>query len=289
MKVICETGSLRKAAVVLGVTQPTLSNRIAHLEDQLGAALFDRSHGPSQPTDLALFIARRAATMAHEAERLTEEAKRLASGKSGLVRIGVSPVPSRIMFPDIVISIANQFPNISLDVLSGPTSQLAEGLIERQLDMIVCPTLDGSHPEIASEVLIETEIIVVARPGHPLCADPPATIAGLFKYPIALPITEKHYLDTIKHDYGIDLENLPGRILCSDPSMLASIVQKSERLFTAAPRFFFSPEIEAGLLSVVATPVPMRHTLHLHWNRDAFPLPAVRRAQDAIRKAFALL
>ena len=289
VRVICETGSLRKAATVLGVTQPTLSNRIAHLEDQLGASLFDRSRGQSQPTDLALFIARRAATMADEASRLAEEAKRLASGRGGLVRIGVSPVPSRIMFPDIVISIADQFPNISLDVLSAPTSKLAEGLIERQLDMIVCPALDGSHPEVASEVLLETDIIVVARPGHPLCTDPPATIAGLFKYPIALPITEKHYLDTIKRDYGIDIENLPGRILCSDPSMLARIVQKSERLFTAAPRFYFSPEIDAGLLRIVATPVPMGHTLHLHWNRDALPLPAVRRAQDAIRKAFASL
>ena len=289
VRVICETGSLRKAATVLGVTQPTLSNRIAHLEDQLGASLFDRSRGQSQPTELALFIARRAATMADEASRLAEEAKRLASGRGGLVRIGVSPVPSRIMFPDIVISIADQFPNISLDVLSAPTSKLAEGLIERQLDMIVCPALDGSHTEIASEVLLETDIIVVARPGHPLCTDPPATIAGLFKYPIALPITEKHYLDTIKRDYGIDIENLPGRILCSDPSMLARIVQKSERLFTAAPRFYFSPEIDAGLLRIVATPVPMGHTLHLHWNRDALPLPAVRRAQDAIRKAFASL
>lgn len=289
VRVICETGSLRKAATVLGVTQPTLSNRIAHLEDQLGASLFDRSRGQSQPTDLALFIARRAATMADEASRLAEEAKRLASGRGGLVRIGVSPVPSRIMFPDIVISIADQFPNISLDVLSAPTSKLAEGLIERQLDMIVCPALDCSHTEIASEVLLETDIIVVARPGHPLCTDPPATIAGLFKYPIALPITEKHYLDTIKRDYGIDIENLPGRILCSDPSMLARIVQKSERLFTAAPRFYFSPEIDAGLLRIVATPVPMGHTLHLHWNRDALPLPAVRRAQDAIRKAFASL
>ena len=289
VRVICEMGSLRKAATVLGVTQPTLSNRIAHLEDQLGAPLFDRSRGHSQPTDLALFIARRAATMADEAGRLAEEAKRLASGKGGLVRIGVSPVPSRIMFPDIVISIANQFPNISLDVLSAPTSQLAEGLIERELDMIVCPALDGDHPEIASELLLETDIIVVARPGHPLCTDPPATIAGLFKYPIALPVTEKHYLDTVKREFGIDIENMPGRILCSDPSMLARIVQKSERLFAAAPRFYFSPEIEAGLLSIVATPVPMGHALYLHWNRDAFPLPAVRRAQDAIRKAFASL
>ena len=289
VRVICETGSLRKAAVALGVTQPTLSNRIAHLEDQLGAPLFDRSHGPSQPTDLALFIARRAAMMADEAGRLTEEAKRLASGKGGLVRIGVSPVPSRVVFPDVVISIADRFPNISLDVLSAPTTQLAEGLIERKLDMIVCPALEGDHPEIASELLLDTDIIVVARPGHPLCADPPATIAELFRYPIALPIAEKHYLDVIKRDHGIDIENLPGRILCSDPSMLARVIQRSERLFTAAPRFYFSPEVDAGLLSIVATPVPLRHSLFLHCNRDAFPLPAIARVQEVIRQAFASL
>jgi DNA-binding transcriptional LysR family regulator len=33
VRVICETGSLRKAATVLGITQPTLGDRIAHLED----------------------------------------------------------------------------------------------------------------------------------------------------------------------------------------------------------------------------------------------------------------
>jgi DNA-binding transcriptional LysR family regulator len=138
-------------------------------------------------------------------------------------------------------------------------------------------------------LLLETDIIVVARPGHPLCADPPATIAELFKYPIALPISEKHYLDAVKRDFGIDIDNLPGRILCSDPSMLARIIERSERLFTAAPRFYFSPEIDAGLLSIVATPVPLRHSLFLHWNRDAYPLPAVIQVQAAIRKAFASL
>jgi DNA-binding transcriptional LysR family regulator len=71
--------------------------------------------------------------------------------------------------------------------------------------------------------------------------------------------------------------------------MLARIVQKSERLFAAAPRFYFSPEIEAGLLCTVATPVPMGHSLYLHWNRDAFPLPALQRAREAIRNAFASL
>jgi DNA-binding transcriptional LysR family regulator len=286
VRVICETGSLRKAAKVLGVTQPTLSNRIAHLEDQLGASLFDRSRGQSQPTDLALFIARRAGTMADEAGRLAEEARRLGAGKSGLVRIGVSPGP-RVMLRDIVVGISERFPNISLDVLSAPTMQLADGLIERTLDLIICPPLEKHHAAVDSELLLESDIIVVAHPDHPLCSDPPATLTGLFKYPIALPITEKQYLERIKRDYAIDIDNLPGRILCSDPSMLALVVFKSRRVFTAAPRYYFSPELDAGLLRIVDTPVPYRHALCLHWNKDAFPLPAVQTVQARIRKAFA--
>ena len=53
-----------------------------------------------------------------------------------------------IMFPDIVISIAKQSPNISLDVLSAPTSQLAEGLGDRKLDMIICPPLQRAQETI---------------------------------------------------------------------------------------------------------------------------------------------
>jgi len=286
VRVICETGSLRKAATVLGVTQPTLSNRIAHLEDQLGAPLFDRSRGQSQPTDLALFIARRAGTMAEEAGRLAEEAKRLGAGKAGLVRIGVSPGP-RVILADIVVSISEQFPNISLDVLSAPTMQLAEGLIERTLDLIVCPPIEKHHAAVASELLLESEIIVVAHRDHPLCSNPPATLTGLFRYPIAIPIAEKQYLERIKREYAIDIDNLPGRILCSDPSMLALVVFKSRRVFAAAPRFYFSPELDAGLLRIVDTPVPLGHALYLHWNKDAFPLPVIQTVRSMIRKAFA--
>jgi DNA-binding transcriptional LysR family regulator len=289
IRVICETGSLRKAATVLGVTQPTLSNRVAHLEDQLGAPLFDRTRGQSRPTDLALFIARRSTVIANEADRLSQEIRRVSSGKAGLVRIGTSPVPARALIPDIAIEISDQYPNISLEFLTAPTSQLADDLIQRKLDLLICPALERVHESVVSEVVLETRIVAVARPDHPLCVTPPATIAGLFKYPIALPTTERHYLDEVRQSLGIDLEALPGRVICSDPGMLARIVQRSTRLFTAAPEFYFAPELDAGLLRVIGTRVPMGHTLYLHRNSDGFPLPAMLTVQQMILKAFAAL
>ena len=285
VRVICESGSLRKAAAVLGVTQPTLSNRIAHLEDQLGAQLFDRSRGHSRPTDLALFIARRAANMAEDAARLDEEARRLSSGKGGVVRIGMT-AGLRTMVRDIVADVSERYPRISLDILVGPMLQLQERLLERKLDLLMCPALDAESGTLAHELLLESDVIVVAHPDHPMCSDPPQSVPGLFKYPIALSVTERFYLERVQRDYGIDLDALPGRVLCSDPSMLALIVHKSRKLFTAAPSFFFEPELESGLLQVVDTPVPIRHQLYLHWDRDAFSLPAVQRVQQLVREYF---
>jgi len=289
VRVICETGSLRKAATLLGVTQPTLSVRLAHLESQLGEPLFDRSRGKSEPTDLALFIARRTSVMADEAEHLAQEVKRVASGKLGLVKVGVSAVPARSIIPSVAVSISDRFPKVSLEFLTAPTAQLAEDLMQRKLDLLVCPELEMAGRDVESELILETEIVVLANPDHPMRKAPPTSIQGLFKYPIALPITEPHYYDRVKRDYGIDINAIPGRILCSDPSMLAQIVQKSTRHFTAAPRYYFAPELQAGLLATINTPIPFGHSIYLHWNRDAYPLPAVKTVEKAIREAFLAL
>ncbi len=170
--VICETGSLRKAATVLGITQPTLGNRIAHLEDQLGAPLFDRSRGQSRPTDLALFIAGRAASLSDDAKRLTREIRRVATGNTGLVRIGLGPTPTRLLLASIVADINERWPGISLEMVSGYTAQLAEALLQRELDLLVCPPMDVRHDAIASEPLLETDIVVVVGADHPMQSRP---------------------------------------------------------------------------------------------------------------------
>lgn len=287
IKAVCDTGSLRKAAAALGISQPTLSNRIAHLERQLGATLFKRSRGHSRPTELARFIAGRAATLADEADRLTTEVRRLASGKAGLVRVGLAAAPSRVFFPDIVLRLADKHPRIALDVFSAPTVLLTENLLQRELDLLICPPLESAGDVVVSELQLESDIVVVARPDHPLCTMQRVALRDLFVYPIALPTIERRYLELLKQEHGIDLEAQPGRVLCSDPGTLARIILKSPRFLTAAPRPYFAPELEAGLLKVVTTTVPFRHSLYMHYNRDVLPLPAVLSVQQVIREAFA--
>jgi len=287
VKVICESGSLRKAAVALGVTQPTLSNRISHLEDQLGSRLFDRSRGQSRPTDLALFIARRSDVISVEASRLVQDIRRVASGQRGLVRIGVGPIPARTLLARIASTISERYPDISIEIVSNAPRQLLQWLVNREVDVVICAPVVNHPREVHAEVLLETGILAVARPDHPMIADPPTTIAGLFKYPIATLLVEPPYPAMLREEHGIDLETQVGRVLCPDIGMLVQVVRNSRRLFTAGPRFAFAEEIAAGNLAVIGVPLPFRHQIQMHTSSHAYPLPAVTRIRTIIREAFA--
>ncbi|MGL6223018.1 MAG: LysR family transcriptional regulator [Steroidobacteraceae bacterium] len=286
VQVICETGSLRKAAAVLGITQPTLSTRIARLEDQLGAALFDRSHGRSRPTDLALFIARRAVALTDESNRLEREVRRLGSGRHGRVRIGLGPALMRAMVGGIVHAIHARTPGLSLELVSGPVDRLADELIRREIDLLVCEPLGVRHDAITAELMAESDIVAVARPEHPLCSEPPRDLAGLLKFPVATTLVRQAMLATLRTNYGIDLEAQRDRIVCADYDMLVRVVLASPALVSFGARLGFQPEIAAGTLAIIDTAIPLKNPFFMHSNSDAYPLPAVAVAQQVIRDLF---
>lgn len=288
IKVICDAGSLRKAAEVLGISQPTLGSRLARLEDVLGAPLFDRSPGGhAQPTDLARFIAARVASVADESQRISIDVMRHASGQGGLVRIGVGEAPAHALMGDIIVSLAVQRPRLSLSVLTAPSGQHSEHLRRGEIDLSICHPIEGHDDIIVSEPLLESRIVVVAHPDHPFCSHPPASLAELAQARLALPFLEPRYEAIFERDYGLDVNDLSGRIVCSSLDLLMEILIKDPTFISAGPEFSFTRELSAGHLRVVPMPIPFNHLIHLHALREAYPLPAVAWVRDVIRQAFA--
>jgi DNA-binding transcriptional LysR family regulator len=290
IKAICDAGSYRKAAEVLGVTQPTLSNRIAYLEDKLGAQLFDREHGRSRPTELAVVIADRAEIIGRDAALLSKDIVRLASGQAGVVQIGMGPAPGRTLFGSIVERVATQLPEAAIEIVFGSTRALADQLQARDLDIAICHPIESPGSNVTCDLQLETDNVIVAHPEHAIFLDAPTGIGEILrKYPMAVPFLEQRYVDLTRQFYSVDVAQLPGRVMCSDFESLVQLVMASPRYFTAGPVFAFAPEIEAGRLRVLDTRVPFNHQVAVHTNTDAYPIPAVGRVLDIIREVFKTL
>ena len=288
VKAICDRGSFRKAAEALGVAQPTLSNRIAYLEDKLGARLFERDRSRSRPTQLAEMIAARVAVIGQEASLLAKDVARIASGRTGVVRLGFGPAPGRVMLAETIARITTRYPQLSLALVVGSTAQLAEQLLHRDLDIVVCHIMENLNSAIVVEHEIEVSNIIVAHPDHAIFrGDEPSLEDVVQQYPMAIPMLENRYQGIMLTRYGIDVNRLPGSIVCSDFELLIRLVTARPWYFTAGPTFAFEPELASGKLRRLANPVPFGHRVAIHTNRDALPLPAVADVQQTIRGIFA--
>src|SRR5688572_27876225 len=67
---VCETGTMAKAAGLLGLTQPAVSQGILEMERRLGTQLFDRSIRPIALTPAGTVLRQRAETLMAEARQI---------------------------------------------------------------------------------------------------------------------------------------------------------------------------------------------------------------------------
>ena len=144
---VAHSGSLSRAAGVLGSSQPTLSRQIAQLEAQLGQSLFER-------TTRGLRLTEAGAALRAPAERMREQAQQfamLAAGRTqtlaGTVRITASEIVSAYVLPDLLRGLRATHPEIQIELVASNT---LENLLEREAD-------------IALRMLRPTQTALVAR------------------------------------------------------------------------------------------------------------------------------
>jgi len=86
--VVCEEGQLTGAAARLRVSQPTLTKRIARLEQDLGVELFRRSRAGMRPTAAGEALAARAGALLAGWEEALRATRQAATEAGGVLRVG---------------------------------------------------------------------------------------------------------------------------------------------------------------------------------------------------------
>ncbi|MFA5825342.1 MAG: LysR family transcriptional regulator [Gallionellaceae bacterium] len=169
-----EQGSLSGAARALKLGQPTLSRRIAELEEAVGEALFDRqSQGASLTAagQKLLPAAQSMAEWANEAELSVKKQTYLPEGK---VRIAAPPGIAYEVLAPLAAKIRRQHPQIQIEVLSG-VEMLNLGRGEADLSLRTPRPTDADLvcvDEIYSAMRVYVSSAYAATlPAHPGIAD----------------------------------------------------------------------------------------------------------------------
>jgi LysR family hydrogen peroxide-inducible transcriptional activator len=159
--------SFTRAAEHEHVAQPSLSQQIRKLENELGAPLFDRLGRRIRLTALGerfLEHARRVLADLEGARRDVDEMLGLGRGR---VSIGVIPTVAPFLLPPALARSAREFPKVSISVREDLTNSLLRQLAEGEIDLALL-SLPVKGPEFVAEPLLADRMLLAVPSKHHL-------------------------------------------------------------------------------------------------------------------------
>lgn len=132
---IKRSGSISRAAELLFISQPAVSQALKHAEIQLGFKLFKLERGRLQPTPEAEMLADAVEKVFQDLDALQQVATNLRRGATGRMRIGCLPAFGLSLLPLAVANYRRHYPNIAIEVGTKHSSELYRALLMHEFDL----------------------------------------------------------------------------------------------------------------------------------------------------------
>jgi LysR family cyn operon transcriptional activator len=187
---LAEVKNFTRAAEMLHVSQPALSQQIRQIERELGSAIFDRGARVVGLTEFGrVYIehAQKALEHLEAGKRAVHDVRDLASG---LLRLAYTPTFAEYLIAPALRHFQNAYPSIAIDASERPLEDIEIGLERGELDLGIGFT-DARSEEIDAQPLFSEHIALLVATGHLLAKRRRAvTLAQLQDIPMALLSTD---------------------------------------------------------------------------------------------------
>ena len=163
---LAEMGSFSTAAEELGISQPSLSQYIKKIENQVGMKLFERTNGDVRLTDageIYVEYGREILNLEHRMETLFSD---IAENKTGSVIVGTSPYRSAGMMPEIAKVFQSMYPGMHLVVEEMVSSDLI-GKMEKGAFDLCLTVLPVDEKTFSYEKILEEEMVLAVPVDYP--------------------------------------------------------------------------------------------------------------------------
>lgn len=258
---LAEYRSFVRAATALHISQPALSRSIQKLERRFGNSLFQRTATGVLPTDLGRLYIERARDLLRMADELESEAIGHAAQRTGRVSIGGGPYPTDSFLGPATARFIEQYPRVSVQLLSGDWNDLAQELRSRRLDFFVADaSLLAGEPDLEMTPMpTQHPAYFFARAGHPLAQGKASVRAAeVMAWPFATPSRiPPRVLDPLLAAHRAGSSRLAATtsfpaVECSGLSPVKRLVAASNAV-SAATLPCIADELESGHFVLLAT------------------------------------
>jgi DNA-binding transcriptional LysR family regulator len=262
---------MAKAAEELGVAQPTLSQQIRALEQDLGTVLFDRTPHGMQLTETGRTLREHAQRLMVQSDAARIAIAELEGGMTGTLRVGVIHTYSTAFLPQIIGSFSEKYPNIRLSVEAGNAQGVEQRILSGHLDLGIAFD-PPQHPQLGVDRLFEERLVLVLARSQNRLPQQSISLAALSRRPLALLTTSfatRRILDeslapNMKLDVRVEMDSVEALIELAKSGGLPTVL--ADRSLNA----------RKGLSMVPIGPPWIRRSGALLWDAHRYQTAAAR-------------
>src|SRR5690554_3505383 len=186
---VAATGSFSRAAEQLHLTQPAISKRIATLEQQLGARLFDRIGKHVGLTEAGRALQPRAELIINTLNDTRRALGNLSATIQGRLRLATSHHIGLHRLPPILRRFTKAYPGVVLDIQFLDSEVAYEKVLHGEIELAVITLAPEVEAPIVATHIWDDPLEFVVAPEHPLADAQRVQLRQLAAYPAVFPGT----------------------------------------------------------------------------------------------------
>ncbi|HHX8541590.1 TPA: LysR family transcriptional regulator [Vibrio diabolicus] len=180
---IMQAGTVSGAARLLHVSQPNVTRVLAHTEQQLSFALFERIKGRLVPTQEAKALLPEAEKVYQQLGQFRSLTNKVKQGTQHL-RVGAPPVLAAHLLAPTVALLSKEH-GISFELLTANRDELCSGLLKHELDLAIAFG-EETPPAIMGHVLLKENLALIAPKSAAIPAEKTVILEELISHDLPI-------------------------------------------------------------------------------------------------------
>ncbi|HCE2130071.1 LysR family transcriptional regulator [Vibrio parahaemolyticus] len=180
---IMQAGTVSGAARLLHVSQPNVTRVLAHTEQQLSFALFERVKGRLVPTQEAKALLPEAEKVYQQLGQFRSLTNKVKQGTQHL-RVGAPPVLAAHLLAPTVALLSKEH-GISFELLTANRDELCSGLLKHELDVAIAFG-EETPPAFMGHVLLKENLALIAPKSAAIPAEKTVILEELISHDLPI-------------------------------------------------------------------------------------------------------
>ncbi len=286
---VAKARSFSKAADLLFLTQPTISNHVNHLEGEMNTLLINRNNKRINLTPAGELLLRHVLIILNERDQALFELEQYKGEITGTLDIASSSTPERYLLTDLLCSFSARYPNVRFNLMRLDSRQVLDKLLSGEIDFGIVGTQNDSKNQLIFTEIGQDEVVLIGPSEGILSRIKELTAADLTKHRLILRESGSGTRSTVESnllELGIQPDQLQLAATMENTETIKDAVAKGMGLAFVSARAAEQDIAEGRLRQIPISDLTIRRSFYFVYHKHMLLSPLSEKFREFILESF---